>query len=186
MGLIIESIQARRKDASSVWAKLAKSAVYGVASYTLIFVLICYIVFSPLPANKHPTKWSNLRNSLFISLSRPIFIMCLMVMMTNILLGHGKLLGRFFGSSLWVSFSKLSYTVYLIFPILNAVLISSMSQSLFLSYTEMIYLLVANFVFNFGAAFMVNILVQAPIQKVIYQAIGIKKYHLEEPLQHLD
>ena len=47
---------------------------------------------------------------------------------------------------------------------------------------EMIYLLVANYVFSFSAAFIFNILVEAPVQKAIYQAAGIKKYRLEEQI----
>ena len=176
MAFIIQSIQETKQDQNSIWAKLSKSTIYGIVSYMIAFAMICYIVFSPLPANKYPLLWSNLRNSLFISLSRPLFIISLMVCMTNILLGHGKLLGKFFGSSFWVPFAKVSYVVYLIFPIMNAILISSMSQSLFLSYYEMFYLLVANFIFNFAAGMIFNILIEAPIQKVIYQASGIKNY----------
>jgi hypothetical protein len=93
MALIIQSIRDSKNLSDSIWAKLTDSKVYAISSYALAFILICYIVFSPLPANTHPTDWSNLRNSLFISLSRPIFLLCLMVCMTNVLLGHGKLLG---------------------------------------------------------------------------------------------
>ena len=127
MALIIQSVRDSKHVSDSIWAKLSQSKVYAISSYALSFALICYIVFSPLPANKHPTEWTNLKNSLFVSLSRPIFLICLMVCMTNVLIGHGKLMGRFFSSRMWVPFSKLSYTVYLIFPILNAVLISSMN-----------------------------------------------------------
>jgi|LakMenEpi03Oct11_1017367.scaffolds.fasta_scaffold24910_1 uncharacterized membrane protein YjjB (DUF3815 family) len=50
---------------------------------------------------------------------------------------------------------------------------------------EMIYLLVANYVFSFTAAFIFHILVEAPVQKAIYQATGIKNYKLEEQIIEL-
>jgi hypothetical protein len=147
MAFMLTDIRSNRSDPSSRWARLKSSVLYVVISYSVAFALLCYIVFSPISANKHPPAWSNLRNSLFISLSRPLFIMCLMVFMINMFIGRGQGLKAFFASSFWVPLSSLSYLVYLIFPILNAVLISSMPQSLFLSYINVVYLLIGNYVF---------------------------------------
>lgn len=147
MAFMLADIQSTKSEPGSLWARLKSSLLYVILSYSIAFALLCYIVFSPLSANKHPPAWSNLRNSLFISLSRPLFIICLMVFMINILIGRGQGLKAFFASSFWVPLSRLTYLVYLIFPILNAVLISSMPQSLFLSYNNVVYLLIGNYVF---------------------------------------
>lgn len=134
-----------KTNESSRLLKLGKC--YVASSFAVAFLVICYVVFSPLSANSDPPAWSRLRNALFISLSRPAFILCLMVCMTNVFLGHGKTLRAFFASAVWVPMARLSYLVYLLFPILNMIIVSSIQQSLFISYNSVGSLLIGNYVF---------------------------------------
>ena len=122
----------------------------------------------PLPANKNPVKWSNLHNSLFIGLSRPFFLIGIMLLMTCMALGKGRMLKQFFSASPWVPISKLSYLVYLIFPIIDATLISSMNSALFLSYLTMFYLLAFNFAFCIIAGFVCHIFIEGPLMNLIF------------------
>lgn len=125
------------------------------------------MTLSPLPANKNPVKWTNLQNSLFISLSRPAFILGLMIAMLAMILDHGRLLKGFFSLPFWVPLSRLSYLVYLIFPIIDSVLISSMNQALFLSYMTMFYLIAFNYAFCMIAGFFCHILFEGPLMSLI-------------------
>lgn len=68
----------------------------------------------------------------------------------------------------WVPLAKLSYVVYLIFPIIDATVISSMSQALFLSYNTMFYLLAFNFAFCMVAGFFCHILIEGPLMNLIF------------------
>ena len=68
----------------------------------------------------------------------------------------------------WVPLAKLSYVVYLIFPIIDATVISSMSQALFLSYNTMFYLLAFNFFFCMIAGFFCHILIEGPLMNLIF------------------
>ena len=122
----------------------------------------------PLPANKNPVAWSNLHNSLFISLSRPLFVMAIMAIMVCMALDHGHMLKVAMSANFWVPLSKLSYMVYLIFPIIDATLISSMNQALFLSYLTMFYLLAFNFAFCMIAGFFCHMLIEGPLMNLIF------------------
>ena len=130
--------------------------------------IIGFVTLYPLPANKNPVKWSNLHNSLFIALSRPFFLLGIMLLMTCMALDKGRMLKNIFSASPWVPLSKLSYLVYLIFPIIDATLISSMNQALFLSYLTMFYLLAFNFSFCIIAGFICHIFVEGPLMNLIF------------------
>ena len=104
---------------------------------------------------------------MFITFSRPFFLIGLMMIMTCMILEQGRLLRNVFSASFWVPLSRLSYVVYLIFPLINARLISSMQQSLYLSYLTMFYLLAFNFVFCMLAAFLANIFIEAPLYNLM-------------------
>lgn len=169
MAIIYRDIQ-RWKVAptqASIWKTLSKSTAFAWIGYLIVLAVIGFVTLYPLPANKNPVAWSNLHNSLFISLSRPAFVMALMLMMVLMVLEHGRMCRSFFSLGIWVPLSRLSYLVYLIFPVINATLISSMSQALFLSYYTMFYLLAFSFSFCQIAAFFCHILFEGPLMSLI-------------------
>lgn len=136
---------------------------------TYIFALttLGFVTLYPKPANANPVLWTNLHNSLFIAFSRPLFVIGCMALMLCMILDHGRLLKGFFKLKLWVPLSRLSYIVYLTFPLVNATLISSMGQALFLSYYTMFYLLAFNFVFCQILGFVVHIFIEGPLMNLI-------------------
>ena len=166
MALFYKSIQ-QSKLRPSKWHKLRESKCFAIFGYVLAITIIGFVTLYPLPANKNPVAWSNLHNSLFISLSRPAFIGALVLLMVLMALGHGRLLRNFFSMPFWVPFSRLSYLVYLTFPLINATVISQMSQALFLSYYTMFYLLAFAFAFSMVAGFFIHIFVEAPLMNLI-------------------
>ena len=107
--------------------KLAKSNLFAWVTYILSLTAIGFVTLYPLPANKNPVKWSNLHNSLFIALSRPLFILAIMGLMLCMTLDKGRMLKGFFSFKFWIPLSRLSYGVYLVFPLINATLISSLN-----------------------------------------------------------
>ena len=170
MALIYQNIwkSKQRPEVNSVWKTLGKSNLFSWFSYLVALTSIGFATLYPVPANRNPVKWSRLHNSLFISLSRPLFIMGLMMLMTCMTLDKGRLLKSFFSLAFWLPLSRLSYLVYLIFPMINATLISSMNQALFLSYLTMMYLLAFNFAFCMIAAFFCHIFVEGPLMNLIF------------------
>ena len=63
---------------------------------------------------------------------------------------------RILSHRVWTPLAKLSYLVYLVFPIVNAVLLSSMSSSLVLSYYTMFYLIAYSFISSLIVAFLAH------------------------------
>lgn len=184
MAIVYQSIvkSKQRQDSDSIWKKLGKSNLFAWIAYILALTAIGFVTLFPLPANKHPAKWTNLQNSLFISLSRPLFVIAIMTLMTLMTLNHGHMLKSVLSRDWWVPLSKLSYIVYLIFPIIDATLISSLNQALYLSYLTMFYLLAFNFVFCMIAGFFCHILVEGPLMNLIF-AWQIKARESEARLQ---
>lgn len=168
---------------------MSKSNLFAWVAYIFAISAIGFTTLFPLPANQNPVAWSNLQNSLFISLSRPLFVFAVMVLMICMTLDHGLLFKNVMSGDFWVPLSKLSYLVYLIFPIIDATLISSMNQALFLSYLTMFYLLAFNFAFCMIAAFFCHILIEGPLMNLIFsQRISEKESEarLQENLKMLD
>ena len=115
--------------------------------------------------------------------------MSIMVLMICMTLNHGHMFKSAMSRDFWVPLSKLSYLVYLIFPIIDATLISSMNQALFLSYLTMFYLLAFNFAFCFIAGFFCHIFIEGPLMNLIFAGqISAKESEarLQENLKVLD
>lgn len=52
-----------------------------VGLYLLVVTILGYVTLAPYPAQVDPVKWSNFHNSIFITLTRPMFIVGLMLLM---------------------------------------------------------------------------------------------------------
>jgi peptidoglycan/LPS O-acetylase OafA/YrhL len=173
MALIYDSIQiykvnlANNIEFKSSWKWLAHNKCLILFSYLIGLTAIGYTTLAPLPANTAPMKWTHLQNTLFITFSRPLFLIGIMLIMTNLVLENGRLLRNALSASFWVPLSRLSYVIYLIFPVINACVISSLPQSLFLSYITMFYLLAFNFVFCIIVGFVLNLFLEAPLYNLI-------------------
>ena len=87
--------------------------------------------------------------------------------MLPMFLGQANYQKNFWSASWWVPLSKLTYLVYLIFPVINLVFMSSAEESLFLSYFTMAALFAANWTLCFIGAFFVHILIEAPLMNLI-------------------
>jgi len=75
-----------------------------------------------------------------------------MIPMVSMFMDKGKILKWLLGVKLWRPLAALSFMVYLIFPIVNSFMLGNMPESLYLTYSEMIYLLFFNMVSDFIVA----------------------------------
>lgn len=171
MALLYLSI-ARYKQAGSpresTWHTLENSKVFGVVSWLISLAVLGFVTLYPLPANESPMKWSRFHNSIFISLSRPAFMLSLILLMVCMLLNHGRTAKRALGVSALLPLSRLTYSVYLVLPLVSTALISSMQTSLYLSYSAMFYLLAYNFLACFAVALFVWVFIESPLQYLAF------------------
>ena len=119
---------------------------------------------------------------MFISLSRPAFIMSIMILLICMTLNHGRTLKNFLSFTFWVPLSRSSYIIYLIFPIINATLLSSMNQSLYLTYWTMFALIFFSYTFCVFIGFLGHILFEGPLMNLIMNS-RIRAKESEERLQ---
>jgi peptidoglycan/LPS O-acetylase OafA/YrhL len=120
---------------SSIFRSGWAAAFASLGSLGLITFLSTY----PRSANNDPASWSREKSAIFISLSRPAFLICLICLFYIFWLNHGLAFKRFFSRRLWAMLARLSYGVYLVFPITSAQFNSSMESALYLTYNEMFF-----------------------------------------------
>lgn len=135
--------------------------------YLLVVTSLGYVTLSPYPAQVDPMLWSNLHNALFITFSRPVFILSLMLLIALVTTSDNNLLMRILSHNVWCPLAKLSYLVYLVFPIVTSLLISSLSMSLVLSFFTMFCLIAFSLISSHAVAFVVHIALEQPIAQLL-------------------
>jgi hypothetical protein len=103
----------------------------------------------------------------FVSLSRPAFLLGLICLFYLLWLNQGGAVKRFFSRQIWAIPARLSYSVYLVFPITSAQFNSSMDSALYLTYNEMFFQLIFNMLSAFLAAIVAYVLIEAPLRNLI-------------------
>ena len=135
--------------------------------WLLTVTVLGYVSLAPYPAQVSPMKWSNFHNALFIMLTRPMFIMALMLLMVLLFTSEKCWLYRMLSHSVWLPMGRLTYAVYLIFPIVSSTLLSAMPMSLQLSYYVMFGLISYCFISSYIAALIINLMLENPIRVFI-------------------
>lgn len=120
------------------------NSVCGKSIVAIPLMLGCIAILGaigywPRSANQDPPSWSRLKSALFVTLSRPTFLLCIICIMYCLFLNHCLCCKRFIARRFWTVLARLSYGVYLVFPIFSAQFSSSMGYPLYLTYNEMFY-----------------------------------------------
>ena len=144
-----------------------KNKVFRVGLYLVSLLILSYVTLAPYPAQLQPMAWSNLHNSLFIALSRPLFIIGLMILMVLLFTSERNLLMRAFSHEFWTPLARLSYAVYLVFPIMSSILLSQITSSLVLSYYTMFQLICYCFLSSYLVAFLIYLTMESPIKHLV-------------------
>ena len=87
-------------------------------------MLICIgalglMAYYPRSANKDPPSWSRMKSAIFVTLARPSYLVCIMIIMYCLFLNHCLGCKRFLARRFWSVLARLSYGVYLVFPIFS-------------------------------------------------------------------
>ena len=129
--------------------------------------LLAFLSTYPRSANNDPASWSREKSAIFVSLSRPAFLISLICLFYLLWLNHAPGVKRFFSRRMWAILARLSYGVYLVFPITSAQFNSSMEAALYLTYNEMFFQLIFNMVCAFAAALVAHVLIEAPLRNLL-------------------
>ena len=156
----------------------------AILLYMASIAVIGFVTLYPLEAQKHPMLWSKLHNSLFISMSRPAFLIGLALMLIPIFCNKGDTLGWFWRAYPHQVMAKLSYATYLIAPIAVGLRVSSIKQSQYLSYSTMLVLMSYNIVVSFLMGLVFYLLVEAPFRK-FFKTLMYQDKEIKNSLSHL-
>ena len=75
---------------------------------------------------------------------------------------------------MWAVPARLSYGIYLVFPITSAQFNSSMDAALYLTYNEMFFQLIFNMLCALIAAMFAHVLIEAPLKNLLAGRTEIK------------
>lgn len=163
------------------WGRLNSSWVAGLVTL-IAFGVLAFISIYPLSANKDPSSWPAEKSAVYVSTSRNAFLICLILIFTVMWLDFGKFLKHHFSRQLWCVLSKLSFTVYLAFPVMASLFNSSMDSPLYLTYNEMFFQLIFSIGGSFFAAFILYMLIEAPFKNFLNAKLKGRKWHsIREP-----
>lgn len=146
--------------------------------------LLGFIGYAPRSANKDPPSWSRLKSASFITFSRPVFLLSIICIFYVLFLDHCLMCKRFVAGRFWTVLARLSYGVYLVFPIFSGQFSSSMGAPLYLTYQEMMYQMIFSIVGSFLTAMVIYLIWERPVVHLVYghKFKRAKKYE-EQPIK---
>ena len=123
-------------------------------------------------------------NVLYFMLSRYVWAVGLALIVFTCHNGHGSFVNSFLSMKLWIPLSRLTYTAYLVHPIVLTVIFASLREPFtYTDYTLVVYS-VAMVVLSFGAAGVVAVFVEFPLSNLemaVFKAVGLR---LREGTRH--
>jgi len=117
--------------------------------------------FSYIPYSYYQSSgWNNTESALFSAFAHTLFTVGFSLFMLGTFYGYGGFLKWFLDLPIWKPFSKLTYSTYLIHPVIIMVRVLSSSQMFHYSWTEFAYSFIGNLTVSFGAAFLIHLCVE--------------------------
>ena len=103
---------------------------------------------------------------MFIAFSRPLFLISLSFIFLQMQLDNGRQLKKILSIKFFTVLSRLSFSSFLVFPIVASIFVASIQSSLNLAIFNVVYLLLFNLVFSFLTAWIVFMIVENPINRL--------------------
>ena len=163
--------------------KKIKISVHWLADWFIYIVIwlvaagCCFSVVYGLYNSFHGHHLTLAENVSYIMFSRFVWSCGLALIVFACHNGYGWVINEFLSMKMWVPLSRLSYTAYLIHPIVLSVFFSSTRNPYtYTNYTIAVYA-VAMVVLSYGAAGVVAVFVEFPLSNLemaIFKAIGLK------------
>lgn len=144
------------------------------------FAVLGFVSTFPLSANKDPPSWSRLKSALSITLMRPAFCAAIICLIWLLWQNKSPFMKRLLSHRVWSILARISYSVYLVFPIVAAQFSSSMVAPLYLTYNEMFYQMFYTIICSFICGTFAYLIFERPIVNLI---LGGRRYKSSEKLE---
>ncbi|KAN0030790.1 hypothetical protein ACTA71_009435 [Dictyostelium dimigraforme] len=118
-------------------------------------------------------QWTTIQKSIYNALSHSTFSFGVAIIILATFYGYGGVIQWFLKLRIWNFFSKLTYSSYLIHPLIIAYRLYSMTNFLHYSIIEFSILYIGNVVTTFAAAFIIHLLIEKPfinLERLIFSS----------------
>lgn len=142
--------------------KLHKAVAVG--GWCVAIATAMAVIFGQYHYNSHPGTHMTMVESIFyISLSRTAWSLCLAWVVVACVSGNGGPVRDVLSWKMWAPLGRLTYAAYLVHPIVIFTYYYNVPQPIHYSDFNMVYLFISNLVLSYLAAFIVSMLVEAPM-----------------------
>ncbi|KAK5575051.1 hypothetical protein RB653_010306 [Dictyostelium firmibasis] len=139
--------------------------------YCIAFFATFYLVYCPYTFYQNP--WNNSQMAMFSGFGHTSFVVGLAIFMLGTFFGYGGIVKWFLELEVFKFFSKLTYSSYLVHPLVIMFRIYSMTTFLHYSVTEFIVFYAGNIATTFAAAFVIHLLIEKPfinLERLIFSS----------------
>jgi len=130
--------------------------------YVVGWTLVGYTVLRPWEANKDPFLWPKMQNYAFIALSRPAFLIGVILLIVPLFGGFGKPLASFLKNRAFKFLARLTYSAYLFFPIVSGFFVAGVKSSIYLTYDSMFNMVFCHVALSFLVALAGYLFIEGP------------------------
>ena len=107
-------------------------------------------------------SWSQLPNSIYLSLARPAFVAGIALVLTGAMVGKSKFIQNLLGGSFWTPFARLNFFVYLIHMFIFFYYYGTLRRSNYLSTRELMLVFMSVVLLSFGLAVPCVMVMESP------------------------
>ena len=125
------------------------------------------VIYGPFYYNSHPgTQMTMVASGFYVSLSRTAWALSLSWLVLACASGYGGPVNWVLSWKFWAPVGRLTYAAYLVHPIILVAYIFNLLTPLHFTDLTVIYMFVANLVFTYLAAYVLSMIVEAPMMAI--------------------
>ena len=137
----------------------------------LAWGLMLAVASTPYKANIDTFAWTTTDNTMYYTLSRPLFVLGLVMFLIPIMFGMFSKCMSACGHRHCRPLSKINYLVYLFYPAVILTIYASQEEPLYLSYPMVVVFLLGHIFIAYFIGFILFIVVEGPIKHIV-QRVG--------------
>ncbi|XP_021369748.1 nose resistant to fluoxetine protein 6-like [Mizuhopecten yessoensis] len=153
----------------------AFSKIIGYVGWTIATAVALTLVYSTYSANKEGgVVWTNVQTAFYEGFGRPVWSLCVAWVIFACHNDMGGYVNSILSWKALVPLSRLSFSVYLIHPVMMITHVYSKRSLVYLTDYDMIYLFVGHTIVSYMAAFILALACEAPfmaLEKLLFGTI---------------
>ena len=139
-----------------------RTVCWGIA-YVIGLFLILFLILITFNANSEPWTWPQWVNAVYLSLSRPLFIIGIYIFALATFVGRLQGIRNILGNEILTPIARLTFCIYLVHPIIISSFYSNVDTSQYLRLLSVIGYFLAFLLISLMVSVVLFLLVEAPI-----------------------